>query len=173
MINQLLSDVEAVEWRRTQTEAALLEEEQLTAGLRDAIRKAHSEVAAINAEKLRLCQSWQSSLTVLQRTHDALAATRQSIKNEEAARDETMRCWTAAEKEAAELSTKRSGVQLELGRLERKLANLETACQDREDQKGIHDERNRNVQSILRLRETELESLAKVCLCPAAYYKEK
>lgn len=80
MINQLLSEVEAVEWRRTQTETSLLEEEQLTAGIRDAIRKAHAEVSAINAEKIRLCQSWQSSLVALQRTHDALAATRQSIK---------------------------------------------------------------------------------------------
>lgn len=80
MINQLLSDTEGAEWRRTQSEALLLEEEQLIGELRDAIRNANAEVAAINAEKIRLNQSWQSSLLALQRDHDALTATRQSIK---------------------------------------------------------------------------------------------
>lgn len=84
-----------------------------------------------------------------------------------------MRCWTAAEKETAELSGKRSGIQLELGRLERKLANMETQFQDREDQKSIHDERNRNIQSILRLREEELQSLAKVPSLISLYKSER
>lgn len=80
MINQLLAEVDGFEWRRNQAEASLLEEEQLTAGLRDAIRNAHTEVATINAEKIRLNQSWQSSLLALQRDHDQLASIRQSIK---------------------------------------------------------------------------------------------
>lgn len=80
MINQLLSDVEAAEWKRNQMENTLLDEEQLTAGLRDAIRGAHTEIAAINTEKIRLNQSWQSSLLALQKNNEALAAVHQSIR---------------------------------------------------------------------------------------------
>lgn len=80
VINQLLSDVEAAEWKRNQMENVLLDEEQLTAGLRDAIRGAHAQVAAINTEKIRLNQSWQSSLLALQKNNEALAAVHQSIR---------------------------------------------------------------------------------------------
>lgn len=80
IINQLLSDVEAAEWRRSQMENSLLDEEQLAAELRDSIRSAHAEIAAINTEKIRLNQSWQSSLLALQKNHDALAAVHQSIR---------------------------------------------------------------------------------------------
>ena len=80
VINQLLSDVEAAEWKRNQMENTLLDEEQLTAGLRDAIRGAHAEIAAINTEKIRLNQSWQSSLLALQKNNQALAAVHQSIR---------------------------------------------------------------------------------------------
>ena len=80
IINELVSDIESAEWRRDQADTALLEEEQLVAELRDAIRSAYAEIAAINAEKIRLNQSWQSSLIVLQRSHDSLANTRQSIR---------------------------------------------------------------------------------------------
>ena len=65
-----MSDIESAEWRRDQADTALLEEEQLVAELRDAIRSAYAEIAAINAEKIRLNQSWQSSLIVLQRSHE-------------------------------------------------------------------------------------------------------
>lgn len=80
VINQLLSDVEAAEWKRNQMENVLLDEEQLTAGLRDAIRGAHAQVAAINTEKIRLNQSWQSSLLALQKNNEALADVHQSIR---------------------------------------------------------------------------------------------
>ena len=80
VISQLLSDVEAAEWKRGQMENSLLDEEQLAASLRDAIRGAHAEIAAINTEKIRLNQSWQSSLLALQKNHEALAAVHQSIR---------------------------------------------------------------------------------------------
>ncbi|XP_046449237.1 coiled-coil domain-containing protein 40-like [Daphnia pulex] len=159
VINQLLSDVEAAEWKRNQMENVLLDEEQLTAGLRDAIRGAHAQVAAINTEKIRLNQSWQSSLLALQKNNEALAAVHQSIRNEEARRDEINRCWAIGEKETTELASKRTNVQFELGRLERKITNLETQCQTREAQKSSDDQRNRHLESIIRSREEELQTL--------------
>ncbi|KAI9562849.1 hypothetical protein GHT06_010304 [Daphnia sinensis] len=159
VINQLLADVEAAEWKRNQMENTLLDEEQLTAGLRDAIRGAHAEIAAINTEKIRLNQSWQSSLLALQKNNEALAAVHQSIRNEEARREEINRCWAIGEKETTELASKRTNIQFELGRLERKITNLETQWQSREAQKSSDDERNRRLESIIRSREEELQTL--------------
>jgi len=162
IINELLSDVESTEWRRDQADALLLEEEQLLAELRDAIRSAHAEVSAINAEKIRLNQSWQSSLLVLQRSHETLAATRQSIRDEELRREEMFRCWALAEKEAAELSSKRTAIQLELGRLERRTAERESQYETGQSVKLQQDQRNRRVQFMILAREQELAKLIKV-----------
>lgn len=84
------------------------------------------------------------------------------IRNEESRRDEMLRCWRAAEKESAEISSKRAGIQLELGRLERKMANRETQYQEREAEKSLQAQRNRNIQTLLRLRQEEYESITKV-----------
>ena len=72
--------MEAAEWKRSQIENSFLDEEQLAAELRDSIRSAHAEIAAINTEKIRLNQSWQSSLLALQKNREALAAVHQSIR---------------------------------------------------------------------------------------------
>lgn len=80
-VAQLMSDVDAAEWKRGHVESLMLEEEQLAAGMREAIRSAHAEIDAVNAEKVRLNQHWQSNCLALQRTHEALANTHQSIRS--------------------------------------------------------------------------------------------
>lgn len=80
-------------------------------------------------------------------------------RNEEARRDEINRCWAIGEKETTELASKRTNVQFELGRLERKITNLETQCQTREAQKSSDEQRNRHLESIIRSREEELQTL--------------
>ena len=82
-------------------------------------------------------------------------------RNEDARREEINRCWTISEKETAELASKRTNIQLELGRLERKITNLETQSEAREAQRISNDERNRRIQSMIRSREEELEALIK------------
>ena len=83
------------------------------------------------------------------------------IRNEEARREEINRCWAISEKETAELSSKRTNIQLDLGRLERKITNLETQLQSREVQKNTNDERKRQIQSMIRSREEEQRILLK------------
>jgi chromosome segregation ATPase len=57
------------------------------------------------------------------------------------------------------LASKRTNIQFELGRLERKITNLETQSQTREAQKSSNDQRNRHLESIIRSREEELQTL--------------
>ncbi len=57
------------------------------------------------------------------------------------------------------MASKRTNIQFELGRLERKITNLETQCQTREAQKSSDDQRNRHLESIIRSREEELQTL--------------
>ena len=76
-----MADLDAAEWKRGQIESLMLEEEQLAAGMREAIRNAHAEIDALNAEKIRLNQHWQSNLLALQRAHEALANTHQAIRS--------------------------------------------------------------------------------------------
>jgi hypothetical protein len=79
-VSQLLCDVEAAESMADMAESDALKEQELTSSLRDTIRAAHLEIGAINAEKIRVNQSWQSSLTALQRRHETLASARQMIR---------------------------------------------------------------------------------------------
>lgn len=59
------------------------------------------------------------------------------------------------------MASKRTNVQLELGRLERKITNFETQFQTREALKNSNDQRNRRMQSMIRSREEELQALIK------------
>lgn len=83
-------------------------------------------------------------------------------RDEESRREEIFRCWTLAEREAADLSTKRCGIQLELGRLERRTAEQESQYETGQSVKLQQEQRNRRVRSMVQAREEELELLIKV-----------
>lgn len=82
-------------------------------------------------------------------------------REEEARREEIIRCFLIAERETAELAAKRTNIQLELGRLERKITNVETQRQEREAMKKSAHERHRVAKSTVGSREDELRSLIK------------
>ena len=65
------------------------------------------------------------------------------------------------ERETAELAAKRTNVQLELGRLERRITSLETQRQEREAAKKSGDELRRATETTIAAREQELRSLIK------------
>lgn len=50
---------------------------------------------------------------------------------------------------------------MELGRLERKITNFERQSQSREAEKNSNEQRNRHVQSMIRSRQQELQTLIK------------
>ena len=79
-ISQLNFDIEMCESAAEDAAQDAAAELQLTATIRDTIRLAHCEISAINCEKIRINQSWRSSVTTLQNRHSLLSQSRQLIK---------------------------------------------------------------------------------------------
>ena len=83
-------------------------------------------------------------------------------RDEENRLEELKKSCRLADQETHDLYRRRSDVQLELGRLERKMAAQQAKCGRYEAQKRSFDERSQNVNKFIKTQETALRLVNKV-----------